>query len=306
MFIRYIIFAPSYSPNAGGTVVLHKLCDLINKSGRDAVLYPFFPQFKINKKNLSELIPFVRNSVGSFFRGYKTNASFNTPIFSGQILDSDIVVYPEIVFGNPLRAKNVVRWLLHKPGNFTGEVFYGSKELYFKFDHGLVDDFSYYGSKVSNNILKILHIPNDIYNQDGVSLERCGTAYSIRKGTNKPAVHHPKDAILIDGMSHEDIAKVFKKVKTFISYDSYSAYSTFAILCGCDSIVIPEKDLSKYDWYPDERNRYGIAYGIEDVKCARETAKLKLDLIKNYDAANTAAVEKFINETEVYFNTVTC
>lgn len=301
MHPRYIVFAPSYTPDAGGIIVLHKLCHLINSAGFDAFIYPWFPQFKINKKDCSDLLMLARNIVGSMFRKYKTNLSFNTPLFAGDIEDSDIVIYPEIVFGNPLKAKHVVRWLLNKPGHFTGDIYYGPHELYFKFDHGLVDDFCFYNSKLSDVLLNVWHVPCEIYNESGVSLNRAGTAYSIRKGTNKPHDCHPDDAILIDGMSHESIAEVFKKVKQFISYDTYSAYSTFAVMCGCESIVVPDEGKSKHEWYPDVVKRYGLAYGFDDLDFARNTRKLKLEHISSMEKSNTASVISFINETMDYF-----
>ena len=34
---NYIIAAPSYDPNSGGSIVLHKLCDLLNAQGEKAM-----------------------------------------------------------------------------------------------------------------------------------------------------------------------------------------------------------------------------------------------------------------------------
>ncbi|MCK2084373.1 WavQ [Aeromonas sp. 3925] len=302
MATRYVIFSPSYTPNAGGIVVLHKLCHIINECGGNAVLYPWFPQFKITKKDMSGCVSLMRNTIGSLFRKYKTNVDFNTPVHTGNVLsDNDIVIYPEIVFGNPLKATRVIRWLLNKPGYFTGDIYYGPGELYFKFDDGLVDDFAFYGSEISSSPLKVIHIPS-VYNDNNIHSVRSGVAYSIRKGSDKPLIHHPKDAILIDGMDHAEIARVFKSVTCFISYDLYSAYSTFAVLCGCDSVVIPDDCLSKTEWYPDEKNRYGIAYGFDDIDYARETRRLKLDVIRNNDKKNTDSVLSFMSTAETFFS----
>ncbi|MGU5708817.1 hypothetical protein [Aeromonas hydrophila] len=302
MATRYVIFSPSYTPNAGGIIVLHKLCHIINQCGGNAVLYPWFPQFKITKRDLSGVRFLVRNVIGNLFRRYKTNIDFNTPLHEGgDLADDDVVIYPEIVFGNPLKAKKVIRWLLNKPGLFTSDIYYGSGELYFKFDDGLVDDFSFYGSEMSSSPLKVIHVPS-VYNENDVPPERRGVAYSIRKGLAKPQIYHPNDAVLIDGMEHTEIAKIFKSVTCFISYDLYSAYSTFAILCGCDSVVIPDDGLSKTEWYPDEVNRYGLAYGFDDIEFARKTKKLKIEVIKNNEQKNTVSVLNFMGITERFFS----
>lgn len=298
---RFVIFAPSYTPDAGGIIVLHKLCHLINKLDGEAVLYPLFPQYKISRENLSGIYSLVKNFVGSYLRRYKTNPSFNTPVFNGDIRDSDIIIYPEIVFGNPLNAKNVVRWLLNKPGFFTGDVFYGSNELFYKFNHGLVDDFKCYNSIVSENILNILHIPHEIYNEKNTSDVRTGVAYSIRKDESKPQNYHPSDAVLIDGLSHSEIADILKRVKTFISYDSYSAYSLFAVLCGCESIVVPERNVTKDEWYPDISNRYGMAYGTDELDFARSTRNLKLQNLYELEEYNLEIVNNFITESSRFF-----
>ena len=301
MQTRYIIFAPSYNRTSGGVIVLNKLCHLINELGGNAVISPLFQQYKISKKDLSGLKKLINKSIDGLFRKYRTNPEFNTPIYKGEVTDNDIVIYPELVFGNPLKAKNIIRWLLNQPGFFTGEVFYGANELYFKFDHGLVNDFHFHGSTLSNNILNILHIPYEIYNENNTQEPRVGVAYSIRKDKIKPKTYHPKDAILIDGLSHEEIANIFKRVKQFISYDAYSAYSSFASLCGCESIVVPEEGITKEQWYPKIENRYGIAYGLEDLEFANSTRHLKRLHFEKLDKQYAQSVTDFILESKTFF-----
>ena len=52
MVKKYIIFAPSYNENVGGSIALHKLCDLINRGGNEAYLYPYFESALIYDGNL--------------------------------------------------------------------------------------------------------------------------------------------------------------------------------------------------------------------------------------------------------------
>ena len=107
---KYLIYTPSYNPQSGGIIVLHKLCHMLNNLGAHAFLF----HDKIDNVNY-----------------FNTNPEYLTPIADLSILNQDpIVIYPEIVIGNPLNAKHVVRWLLNRPGVIGEMVFLKQVILY--------------------------------------------------------------------------------------------------------------------------------------------------------------------------------
>ena len=127
MTYKFIIFSPSYSKNNGGAVTLHHLCDLIKKNGYDCYLYPAFDNLELNLRNYKQILTkFFKRLIRQPFRKFKTSDRFITPVlkdFPGRLkLEELVVIYPEIVFGNPLGAKNIVRWLLHNPGFFSEKI----------------------------------------------------------------------------------------------------------------------------------------------------------------------------------------
>lgn len=302
---KYVIFAPKYSENSGGTICLHYLAHLINQLGGDAYLCPAFYNLEINKLDI--LRPFLKSVYGKFFdkyRDFKINEAFenkileNIKVINGA--DDWIAIYPEITFGNPLGAKNVVRWLLHNPGHHTGKINYGRGELHVKYHHGF-SDFHFPGSTLSPAVLNISYFPLHLYNQVGVSNSRAGIAYCLRKGSGRTLVHDVNGSILIDGMSHQQVSQIFKQVKTFISYDLYTAYSVFAALCGCDSIVIPENGINKEEWFRAPEGRYGVAYGFNDIDHMRKTRGLLIEKIKLDHELNEQRVSAFILESQKFF-----
>lgn len=309
---KFIVVAPSYSQNNGGAIVLHKLCHIINSLGQEAYLLPIVENLELNKFNYQKiLIRFFKKHLREPFRRFKTIPGLNTPVIKKLPKDIDsndwVVVYPEIIFGNPVGAKNVVRWLLHNPGfdSNTGKesknYYYGKGELYFRIGPWF-KEFYHPGSTTSNSFLQVFHFPLHLFNMEGASTNRSGTAYAIRKGKNKKIIHDLKDSILIDGLKHEEIAKIFKRVKTFISYDTVTTFSYFASLCGCDSVVIPDKDVSEIEWMPNAEDRYGLAYGLENISKARETANLLPERFKRFESSSESSVKNFLNEIEVFFS----
>lgn len=307
--MKFYIYSQSYNENSGGRLVSHRLCHLLNTiDGCEAYLVHPVPE-RLSITNLSDFIKDTRAALKWLFKGkflnirYNTNPNWVTPAitkFSMKDLDTAIVVYPEVTYGNPLNGKNVVRWFLHQPGNFTQAVNFGINELHYKFNSA-IQDFNHCLSVLSNQELKVIYYPLEYYNMDGVS-NKDGCCHLIRKGKDKPQCH-PENSVLIDGMSHQQIAEVFKKSKRFISYDDYTAYSLFAVLCGCESIVVPGEGITKEQWYSNPTDRYGLAYGFseEELEWANQTRSKVLEHILNEHQRSFDNVVRFVDEVKAHF-----
>jgi hypothetical protein len=235
---------------------------------------------------------------------YWVNKDFNTPVIfpdPGNHFGEDwVVIYPEVTFGNPLRAKNVVRWLLHNPGFHTGKIYYGANELHIAYSSA-ISKFQFPGSKTSSLTLEVIDIPLKFYYPPEPYQSRSGIAYCIRKGKRSDLTYDLDHAILIDGKSHLEISEILRSVEVFISFDPLTLYSSLAVLCGCPSVVIPLDDMDEEEWQPDERRRHGIAYGFERINESRSTAPLALEGLLSIENDSKKAVKEFVIEVNEFF-----
>jgi len=304
---KFLVFSPSYHPESGGVIALHKLCSLLNDIGYDAYLLNLFNDYPINRRNiLSPLSKIFKEIKNDWFSTYKLNPKLNTKVLlkPPRTFDSEwVVVYPEIVFGNPLGAKNVARWMLYKPGFHKNHYNFGKDEYHIDFNH-YADDFVFPGTFKSSINLYVLHFPFDHFNLSGAlpNDQRSGTAYCVRKGIDKQITHNLHNSVLIDRMPLYQIASILKRVKTFISYDPYTAYSLFAVLCGAESVVVPNKNMNEEQWYQDKSERYGVAYGFENLPWARKTAHLVLNRMKEKEKSSIENARRFAVEVLDYFD----
>ena len=305
---QIVIVTPAYCEKVGGAVVLHKLCDILRRQGYDASLYPFVTCFQLSDQHWFDTITLFlkqifRVHLALFFGKFALNRNFDTPIYRGKlnILNNDntIVVYPETVCGNPLLAKNVVRWLLHQPGFHTGEISFARGDLLVKFNSA-IKDVQLDGVSIASQELKVIHYPLEHYFRPSKVADRKGVAVCIRKGAGKKFVHD-EPAIVIDGLSHEDTGEILRTVKYFVSYDTYTAYSLFAVLCGCISIVVPDDNQTEEQWYPKVEDRWGIAYGYDNIQFAEQTAELQVNRIRQQVEAVEENVSRSFTEIESFF-----
>lgn len=296
--MKFIIFTPGYDDHSGGIVVLHQLCDRLNKLGYHALLWPLFkPVFNIHKpfKSMYLFLNYFRKTLKY---GYGINPKLNTPLATYEDLKDSIVVYPEIVVGNPLESERVVRWLLHKPGfNNGGQIDFGENDLFFYYDKAY-DDGRF--NRHPDNLLLIISQRDEVYKVTNHG-KREGTCYLLRKGYRRKIVHDLTNSVLIDGLSHEDTAKVFNQVEYCFSYDTYTMYILYAAMCGCIPVVIPEEGVSKEEWQPNEENRYGIAYGFEDRAYAIETRPLLLKRLEKQERESDESVKRFVQKCKGYW-----
>lgn len=293
---KYIIYADSFDENVGGIIAMHRLCDLLNQAGEQALIWPRVrPLFDWRQplRSLNRQRQYRRWLSRHQFHALPI---FNTPLASPDDLVEAVVVYGEMIDGNPLRARHVVRWLLHRPGFHTGRIHYGADDRYFFYQQAFNDPAL---NPDADNLLRTMFVRDDIYRHDNHG-PRQGSCHLIRKGKGRPFVHEA-DSILLDGMSHAEMAAVFNRVRCCISYDTYTMYSLYAAMCGCISIVVPEEGVSKEQWYPDERDRYGMAYGMDDIEHAERTGPLVLPRLKEQEDEANRSVRHFIARCEQYF-----
>ena len=306
--MKFIVFAPGYDPDSGGSVALHKLCHVLNSLGHECSICPARVSKEVNRRSFIETALLLsKDYIKSFAVKYETNHEFDTPLFypGGNPVSGDyIVIYSEAVHGNPLSAKNVVRWFLHKPGFHTGAVCYGIGELYFDF-RSFATGFCIPGSRLSPNPLYVTQMPFDLYSRGRLlpSDAREGTAYCLRKGKGRAIQHDLDDSILIDNLPHREVSRIFSRVKTFISYDLYTAYCPLAAISGADVVVVPDPDLSCEEWYPEEAQRYGLAYGFgeDQMSWARRTSHMVLDEFMQKERRVADNVADFAREAISFF-----
>lgn len=258
---EFVIWTPPFRDDTGGIIVLHELCRRLSDLGHAARIWP-------NSKPTHFSWTTFRAWAGYVLKGRFLKARRNplrARIASRRDLATAIVIYPEIVAGNPLGARRVVRWLLHKPGYHTGTIEFGEHDLFFCFNLAFNDE----RFNPDKNWLRVTHF-NPAYQQTNFG-SRSGAAVLVRKGQWRRLDDHPIDAINVDVMTHSERAAVFNRVQYLYSYDTYSFHVVHAALCGCIPIVIPEPNLSEMQWQPTRERRLGIAYGIERIEWAEET-----------------------------------
>ena len=199
--LPYIIVTPSYVPNSGGIIALHKLCHDLNQMGERAYLH----HLNVDKKNY-----------------FETNRHYQTPIADENIIRSDsIILYPEIVNGNPLNGKNIVRWLLNRPGEIGGDGYFEKNDLIYHYSsiHLPRDERNSNKDKI-NNFLSTHDINFEIFRDHGD--RRKGSCFLIHKG-NKALFDnnlHPEAIELIDNtpsQTYHTYGSVLIRVSSFNS-----------------------------------------------------------------------------------------
>lgn len=296
---NYIVYAPAFDPDSGGSIFLHELVNTLNNLGEQAFLWPWrrLPASGLRAEVMSRL----RLPGSRWARPYGTNPDLNTPVARpADFTSSSIVVYPEVTLGNPMQARNVARWLLYKPGvqdpfEFTeGEMFFRAGSICDIPDitGGATDLFMW--------------SRNPVY-QNQNRPDRSGACYIVRKGAHKDRIPETEteNAIQIDGLSHEEIAEIFNRCDTFYSYDEATFYSQYAAICGCQSVVIPGIYASRAEWNENhELGRYGIAYGTSPAELAHatQTRHRVTELLQEQEDRGQRSVENFVKVTQARFS----
>jgi hypothetical protein len=242
------VYTYNFNINSGGIVALYNLAKLLNERGIRTKLYI------LNWDN-------------------NTNPIYNDRVNIPEIRDDTIVIYPELIGGNPLGTKNVVRWILLEMDKTSNRIqipkTWGPNDLVYHWETG------------ENTRQLCIMWYNPVFINNNTAGPRDDTCYIVKKGhlihSNIEYIH-PENSICIDNIDDLNyINSVFNKCKYFYCYDPNCAFTIFAACCGCIPIVYPISGVNaeaffKYRMFNYNGTIYnkGIVYGnnIDDINRA--------------------------------------
>lgn len=313
--MKFVILSPRQI--GGGPIVLHILCRELIKRGYDAKIL-YIPGLK---QKQSKFIFWTRwmmaNGLFTFRRfAYEISRIFmakekapyadyfRSPVKGTRrkwlpfISDDTIVVYPDIVYGNVLNAKKVVRYLLYFNAFKGDESAYDVDDLFFCYR----DIFNDSELNPDVNTMCLQHFDFDLY-RDYDQNPRNGCCYILRKGKNRSDVPEKLDGPVIDDWSESEKVRAFNTYKYCYIYDTQTFYTAIASVCGCIPIVVLEPGKKKDDYLATGENPVGVAFGDtpENIEYAVRTRHELIQNLKMFEQWNDTAVDHFIDVCGKYF-----
>lgn len=306
----------SLRPGCGGAIVLHTLCNYLTQLGYDASiyyvgqtcykkgrkLYFWFKQIGFTiKDRLKELCVNILGdnffSKKISFNGYVNVCVKKCKKKEIPIADKNtIVVYPDMIYGNFLHARKVVRWLLYY--NRYDESAYGKDDLFLTYR-------DVFNDMKLNPMKRKLYTPYfnlDLYRQKNYG-KRSGKCYVVRKGAKRLDLPEKLDGIVVDDLPEKEKVEIFNQCEYCISYDTQTAYSSIAAICGCISVVIPEVGKTWEDYCDSIEEKYGVAYSFDndEIEWARRTANKARERYVMINQEGKQSAEEFVNYCKKYF-----
>jgi len=256
--MKFVIYAPGdYTPNGGGCVALHKLAHNIALLGEESYIMtskmnPAYGGRMVTEREAVHLCKY----------------------------EGAMAIYPEVTCGNPFHAKHITRWILYHIRNYGEFGIFGANDLIYKY----ASHFNLRNEQTVHGELRAVELNLEIFRD--YRGERKGDCYLIKKGNDKEHNAHSETATKLDDYpskgGNEYLSAVFNRCEMFISYDGATWLNVMAALCGCVSVVMPIEGISAEQWksgFP--YFKYGIAYGMNDLKHALTTRHLvKEELLK--------------------------
>ncbi len=230
---KFLIAAPAYSARSGGIMVLHELCTALNI---------------INKQAGIIFITEGSQDLQNFKFGYSDGHNLYDPnglhydYFTGQtnegindyIRDS-VIIYPDIVRGNPLGARKYATYVLGFPK------FEINSDFIISYSRNYISnpDCILYKPFISEH-MHSREMPH--WSQRNLSLTYFGKgpAYAdcaLVPGTVLIERDWPRDK--------QQLALLLRQCKYFFSWDSLSATNIDAVLCGAVPILMQDNQLPR-------------------------------------------------------------
>jgi len=213
-----LVWSPPYTHRSSGVRALHRLCHHLNRCG--------YPCAMLSPPGAP--LP-----------------DWDTPFHEGPIGDR-IVIYPEIVPGNPLGAERVVRWCLNNPGLLGGDRMYADSEMVFVYDHqrlAIVNQAVRRPIGPERILWMGLVDPSCIYPDPRVPKTiNCSFTHKGRALRDCHPLPPEAGLLALEDLtpSMAALGDTLRRTRTLYSYDHYSNVLREAAICGCRVLTMGE------------------------------------------------------------------
>lgn len=165
-------------------------------------------------------------------------------IDTDEIRENAIIIYPEIVVGNPFNIRNVVRYVLYYPGVIGGAAEYHHSEFI------ITHESQFYPGAFKLTIPWI--DKNMFYDDNSPKTQNCYFVYKKGKFRDVPEIEGAVEININYPKTKPELVQLLRTTDTLYSYDDSSSLLTEASLCGAKVKIIKEDCILDYkDYYED-------------------------------------------------------
>lgn len=149
-----------------------------------------------------------------------------------------MVVYPEVIPGNPVGAERVVRYVLNHPGLLGGTKAYADSEMVWYYDEWLRDSARAATSTDLTGRRLFINVIEPEYFWNNPLTRRDKTCYYVGKaGRITPELPGYTEITSKWPATRMDLGNLLRRTKALYSYDDCTALLEEAVLCGARAYV---------------------------------------------------------------------
>lgn len=217
-------------------MVLHQLCDMLNRQGFESAIVLFHgadnPPYQWACSNNSDLFDLDL---------MRTPLDMDDPAKSVRdFLDDGIMIYPDLIIGNPLGASRVVRYILYENKNYVSA---GGGEYVLSFS-------KMYHSNPNSYLFKVF-CDVGFHSQGAVHwIDRTLDLTYFGKGPGFTKCFRIPGSVLVTRTWPEDkeqLGALLRQCRYFFTWDSVTSTNVDAVICGAVPVLLHENQISRND-----------------------------------------------------------
>jgi hypothetical protein len=276
----FYIVSPPFTEKSAGVKVLHMLCHALNVTGQRAYMITMNTPPQGGETYCSQ---FVAPALTPEAKHH----------YATQGIDP-IVVYPDIVSGNPLDAKRVVRWLLAPAGAYGGDKAFPATDNVWSYSTRIAR------AAGSPNVLTCPASDPAVF-VPLAGVDRQGTCFYSHK-------HRLLGGRLTDDVSHSteitrqmpraEVISLLQRSERFYTYEDTFLIME-AVLCGCPAVLLPSENFKESHTLEDFGTN-GVAWGNDPLEVERAHATVALGRELYFGVIGTfgTQLDRFIHQTQ--------